>query len=122
MQRPAPDRRAVPRIGIVRWLSGHVTPGEEPVSVSQLGETGMQIEMSSTLSPLATYEFRFFLDDSRQARVHGRTVHGRFDVRADGVHYTYGVQFVDVDAATAAALRQFIAAIRGSGLPAPGSA
>ena len=109
---PPIDRRAAPRIVIVRWLSGHVTPGDDVVAVSQIGETGMQIETSTTLSPLATYEFRFSLDADRQARVHGRTVHGRFDVRDDGVHYTYGVQFVDVDRETATALREFIAAIR----------
>jgi hypothetical protein len=107
------DRRAAPRIGIVGWLSGRVAPGEEPVSVSQIGETGMQVETSTTLSPLATYEFRFSLDEGRQARVLGRTVHGRFDVRSDGVHYTYGVQFVEVDRETAASLKEFIAALPG---------
>jgi hypothetical protein len=101
-------------VGIVRWLNGSIAPGDEVVAVSQIGESGMQIETSAALTPLATYEFRFSLGAGRQARVHGRTVHGRFDVGEDGVRYTYGVQFVDVDRATASAVREFIAAVRAS--------
>jgi PilZ domain len=103
-----PDRRHSPRIDLLVALRGDLIALNEAARVLQLSAHGMMVETTVPLSPRDAHEFRLTLN-GHALQVKTRVVHSRMAVDRDDVTYVSGLEFVEVDPATAGEIAAFIA-------------
>ena len=92
----------------------------EAARVLQLSARGMMVETSVPLSPRDAHEFRLNLN-GHPLQVKTRVVHSRMAVNRDDVTYVSGLEFVEVDQATAGEIEAFIAQHEAAAQQPPGS-
>ncbi len=102
-----PDRRLAPRIDLLMAIRGDLISVNEAARVLQLSARGMMVETTVPLSPRDAHEFRLNLN-GHPLQVKTRVVHSRMAVDRDDVTYLSGLEFVEVDLATAAKIEAFI--------------
>ncbi len=103
-----PDRRQAPRIDLLMALRGDLISVNEAARILQMSTRGMMVETTVPLSPRDAHEFRLKLN-GHPLHVKTRVVHSRMTVDRDEVTYVSGLEFVDVDAASAGKIEAFIA-------------
>jgi hypothetical protein len=101
------ERREGDRIPILGELTGGVMVFQ-PMTVTEIGVGGMQIEMRSPLQLDSLHDFRLPLDD-RPVVLKGRVVHCRIsDVDTNQVLYRTGIEFIDPPAHAREAIEKYI--------------
>jgi len=113
-----PDRRHSPRIDLLVAIRGDLMALNEAAHVLQLSARGMMVETTVPLSPRDVHEFRLNLN-GQPIQVKTRVAHTRMAVDRDDVTYVSGLEFIEVDPATAGQLAAFIAQHEGSAQPEP---
>jgi hypothetical protein len=102
-----PDRRQAPRIDLLMALRGDLISVNEAARILQMSTRGMMVETTVPLSPRDAHEFRLRLN-GHPLQVKTRVVHSRMAVDRDDVTYVSGLEFVDVDPASAGKIEAFI--------------
>ncbi len=111
MDRPVDDKRGVERVPILGELHGEVTVFQ-PIAIREISRGGIQIETSVPLQLNSLHQFRLMLGD-RSVVVKGRVAHCRVsDVDDQGTTYRSGVEFIELSQPVAAAIAQFVEAIK----------
>ncbi|HUF22917.1 MAG TPA: PilZ domain-containing protein [Vicinamibacterales bacterium] len=101
------ERRDGDRIPILGELTGGVMVFQ-PMTVTEIGVGGMQIEMRSPLQLDSLHDFRLPLDD-RPVVLKGRVVHCRIsDVDTNQVLYRTGIEFIDPPEHARKAIEKYI--------------
>jgi hypothetical protein len=105
------DRRGGDRVPILGELMGGVMVFQ-PMTVTEIGPGGMQIETRTPLQLDSLHDFRLPLDD-RPVVVKGRVVHCRIsDVDTDRVIYRTGVEFIEPPEHARKALERYMEKIK----------
>lgn len=111
MTAPIDDKRGGERFPILGELHGEVTVFQ-PITIREISRGGAQIETSVPLQLNSLHQFRLMLGD-RSIVVRGRVAHCRVsDVDDQGTTYRSGVEFIEMSEPVAAAIADFIEAIR----------
>ena len=106
------ERRAFERLDILGELRGEVMVFQ-PVTLTEIGPGGAQIETPFPLQLDSLHDFRFSLGP-KSIVVKGRIAHCRIsDVDQERVIYRTGVQLIDAPERVTAAIRDFIETIKG---------
>jgi hypothetical protein len=103
-----PDRRQAPRIDLLVALRGDLMAINEAARVLQLSARGMMVETTVPLSPRDAHEFRLNLN-GHALQVKTRVIHSRMAVDRDDVTYVSGLEFIELDPASAGEIQGFIA-------------
>ena len=107
----APNNRGKDRVSILGELKGEVMVFE-PLVVKEIGSTGATIETQFPLHLDWLHELRLTLG-SKSVVVKARVVHSHIsEVDQDNVSYRSGVEFVELPHHVAAALEEFLEALR----------
>jgi hypothetical protein len=105
------ERREGDRLPILGELVGGVMVFQ-PMTITEIGVGGMQIETQSPLQLDSLHDFRLPLDD-RPVIVKGRVVHCRIsDVDTDRVIYRTGIEFLDPSEHARKALSAYVKGMR----------
>jgi hypothetical protein len=105
------ERRDGDRIPILGELTGGVMVFQ-PMTVTEIGVGGMQIEMRSPLQLDSLHDFRLPLDD-RPVVLKGRVVHCRIsDVDTNQVLYRTGIEFIDPPEHARQAIEKYIESMK----------
>jgi hypothetical protein len=115
------DRRGTERAEILGDLQGEVTVFQ-PMTITQIGRGGAQIETPFALHLDCLHEFRLTLG-GRSIVVKGRIAHCRIsDVEEERVIYRSGVEFVELSDHARIAIDAFLDALQASRMRGEGSA
>lgn len=107
----APESRDRERIRILGELHGEVMVFQ-PMTIREISQGGGQVETSFPLHVDSLHEFRLTLGD-RSVVVKGRVAHCSIvDLDQEVVTYVSGLEFVEPAPRVAAAIAEFMAAIR----------
>ncbi len=99
------------RIPILGELHGEVTVFQ-PITIREISRGGAQIETTVPLQLNSLHQFRLVLSD-RSVVVKGRVAHCRVsEVDDQGTTYRAGVEFIDLSEPVAAAIAEFVDAIK----------
>ncbi len=99
------------RIPILGELHGEVTVFQ-PITIREISRGGAQIETTVPLQLNSLHQFRLVLGD-RSIIVKGRVAHCRVsEVDDQGTTYRAGVEFIDLSEPVAAAIAEFVDAIK----------
>ncbi len=105
------ERREGDRLPILGELIGGVMVFQ-PMTITEIGVGGMQIETQGPLQLDSLHDFRLPLDD-RPVIVKGRVVHCRIsDVDTDRVLYRTGIEFLDPSDHARKALSAYVKRMR----------
>jgi hypothetical protein len=105
-----PEHRRADRLGLCA-AAGEVLV-VQPMLVTEMSRTGMQVETACALLVDSLHEFRLTLA-GRAMVVKGRVAHSRISAMdGDVVTYVSGVEFVGLSEVTAAAIDEFVVGIR----------
>lgn len=111
MTAPIEDKRGEERFPILGELHGEVTVFQ-PITIREVSRGGAQIETSVPLQLNSLHQFRLILGD-RSVVVKGRVAHCRVtDVDDQGATYRAGIEFIDLSEPVAAAIAEFVEAIK----------
>ncbi len=105
------DRRESERIDLLGTTHGDVLV-VQATEIRQISLGGMLVETRFALHVEALHDFRLLLGEHSLV-LKGRVVHSRIsDVAQDVVMYQSGVEFIDPSEAVAAAIGEFVEALR----------
>lgn len=112
------ERREGDRIPILGELMGGVMVFQ-PMTVTEIGVGGMQIETRSPLQLDSLHDFRLPLDD-KPVVLKGRVVHCRIsDVDTNQVLYRTGIEFIEPAEHARRAIEKYIAGMRAARVTPP---
>jgi len=107
------ERRDGPRVSILGELRGEVMVFQ-PMTVTQIGRGGAQVETGFRLQLDSLHDFRLTLGD-HSVIVKGRIVHCSIvDVEEEHVAYRAGVEFVELSEHARVAINSFVEALQES--------
>ena len=105
------DKRDSDRVQVLGDLRGEVTIFQ-PISIKEISAGGAQVETTFPLQLDCLHDFRLTLSD-RSVVVKGRVAHCRItDVDQDLVIYRAGIEFTEPTERVAAAIAEFVNALK----------
>ena len=108
---PLTDKRDSERVPILGELQAEITVFQ-PMAVKEISRRGAQIETTFPLQLNSLHDVRLTLGN-RSIVVKGRVAHSRIsDVDAELILYRSGLEFVELSDRAAAAIAEFLDAIR----------